>query len=150
MMDLRLQHVNVCSDDMEELHRFYSEVLGLKMGPLPPMINHEGHEEDESQEDGTWRQNVAFFDAGEGGQDVLQIHASRRQAYLGPRMGHSINPLLTGHFAFRTDNLAEVREHLNKHNVPFADYGEWAVKGWDQIFLTDPAGNVIEIHQVMD
>ncbi|WP_209440617.1 VOC family protein [Streptomyces mutabilis] len=150
MMDLRLQHVNVCSDDMEELHRFYSEVLGLKMGPLPPMISHEGHEEDESQEEGTWRQNVAFFDAGEGGQDVLQIHASRRQAYLGPRMGHSINPLLTGHFAFRTDNIAEVREHLTKHNVPFADYGEWAVKGWDQIFLTDPAGNVIEIHQVME
>lgn len=149
-MDLRLQHVNVCSDDMEELHRFYSEVLGLKMGPLPPMISHEGHEEDESQEEGTWRQNVAFFDCGEASPDTLQIHASRRQAYLGPRMGHSINPLLSGHFAFRTENIAEVREHLNKLDVPFADYGEWAVKGWDQIFLTDPAGNVIEIHQVMD
>jgi len=155
-MNLRLQHVNVCSDDMEELHKFYSEVLGLGMDPLPPMIDHVGHDDDHAEEpeggDGSWKQNVAFFDAGKnsaGHGDDLQIHASRRQAYLGPRMGHSINPLLNGHFAFRTDDLDAWRKRLDDLGVPFADYGEWAVKGWDQIFLTDPAGNVIEIHQVM-
>ncbi|MBA8824093.1 catechol 2,3-dioxygenase-like lactoylglutathione lyase family enzyme [Saccharopolyspora lacisalsi] len=148
-MKLRLHHVNVVSDDMPELHKFYSEVLGLETTPLPPMVEHLGHQNDrtESEDDDKWNQNVAFFDA--SGDDEMQIHAGRRQAYLGPRMGHAINPLLTGHFAFRTDDLDAVRKYLTEQGVPFSDYGEWAVKDWDQIFLTDPAGNVIEIHQIM-
>ena len=64
-------------------------------------------------------------------------------------MGHTVNPLLTGHFAFRTHDLDAVRKELTEKNIPFSDYGEWAVKDWDQIFLTDPAGNVIEIHQLL-
>ena len=146
-MKLRLHHVNVCSDDMEELHRFYAEVLGLEMMPLPAMIDHLDDDAVPHADAGPWKDNVAFFDAGDA--DMLQIHASRRQAFLGPRMGHTINPLLTGHFAFRTDNLDECRKHLTEQGIPFADYGEWAVKDWDQIFFTDPAGNVIEIHQLL-
>jgi glyoxylase I family protein len=149
-MKLRLHHVNVVSDDMSELHSFYRDVLGLEMAPLPPMIEHLGHQNDrdESEGDDKWTANVAFFNA--SGQDELQIHAGRRQAYLGARMGHAINPLLTGHFAFRTDDLDAVRKELNEAGIPFSDYGEWAVKDWDQIFLTDPAGNVIEIHQIIE
>ena len=30
----------------------------------------------------------------------------------------------------------------------YADYGAWAMKGWSQIFFYDPAGNIIEVHQV--
>ncbi len=147
-MELRLHHVNVVSDNMEELHNFYSEVLGLEKMPMPPMIDHIGHEADgKAEDDESWRDNVGFFDA--GGGDELQIHAGRRQAYIGPLMGHSINPLLTGHFAFRTDDLDAVRKQLTEKNIPFSDYGEWAVKDWDQIFLTDPAGNVIEVHQLL-
>jgi catechol 2,3-dioxygenase-like lactoylglutathione lyase family enzyme len=147
-MDLKLHHVNVVSDNIQELHGFYSDVLGLDRMPLPPMIDHVGHVADEgSSEDESWRENVGFFDAGDG--DQLQIHAGRRQAYLGPQLGHSINPLLTGHFAFRTDDLDAVRKELTEKKIPFSDYGEWAVKDWDQIFLTDPAGNVIEIHQLL-
>lgn len=151
-MKLRLHHVNVVSDNMEELHDFYRTVLGLSDDPLPPMVEHLGHQNDREEATGEdkWGANVAFFNArGDEGVD-LQIHAGRRQAFLGPRMGHTINPLLTGHYAFRTDDLAAVRKHLDEQGIPFADYGEWAVKDWDQIFLTDPAGNVIEIHEVMD
>ena len=92
-------------------------------------------------------ENVGFFDA--SGADELQIHASRRQAYLAARIGQSVNPLISGHFAFRTDDLDTLRVRLTKAGVPFSDYGEWSVKGWDQIFFTDPAGNVIEVHQVI-
>jgi glyoxylase I family protein len=157
-MKLRLHHVNVVSDNMEGLHEFYSGVLGLGTAPTPPMIEHIGHNVDTlPSEDLTsevaldngqsWDANVGFFDA--SGQDELQIHASRRQAYLGPRMGHAVNPLLTGHFAFRTDDLNEVRSRLNAAGIPFSDYGVWSIEGWDQIFLTDPAGNVIEIHEIL-
>jgi len=148
-MKSRLHHVNVCSDNMEELHKLYAEVLGLKIVPLPPMIQQPGRENAPaaSEGDGGRNENVSFFDA--SGADEAQIHATRRQAHLGARMGHAVNPLLTGHFAFHTDDLNAVREHLRKVGIPFSDYGEWAVKGWDQIFFTDPAGNVIEVHQVM-
>ena len=27
-----------------------------------------------------------------------------------------------------------------------SDYGDWAIKGWRQIFFHDPDGNVIEVH----
>ena len=146
-MKLRLHHVNVCSDDMEELHKFYSEALGLDVLPPLPMIELEEEVRSEPQEGGAWEQNVGFFDA--SGADELQIHASRRQVYLGARMGHAVNPLITGHFAFRTDDLDELRARLTKAGIPFSDYGEWSVKGWDQIFFSDPAGNVIEVHQVI-
>ena len=148
-MKLRLHHVNVVSDDMKELHHFYAEVLGLEPAPLPMMAfgdEKDRAEQSEGGQDEAGSESVGVFDAG---GDELQIHAGRRQAYLGPRMGQSVNPLLTGHFAFRTDDLDEVRKQLTDQGVPFSDYGEWSVKDWDQIFLTDPAGNVIEVHQVL-
>jgi catechol 2,3-dioxygenase-like lactoylglutathione lyase family enzyme len=146
-MKLRLHHVNVCSDDMKELHRFYSEALGLEVLPPLPMIELEEDVRSQPEDQGEWTQNVGFFDA--SGADELQIHASRRQAYLAARMGQSVNPLITGHFAFRTDDLDTLRTRLTKAGIPFSDYGEWSVRGWDQIFFTDPAGNVIEVHQVI-
>ena len=146
-MQLRLHHVNVCSDDMEALHRFYAEALGLESLPPLPMIEQATDENPPaSGNEGEWAQNVGFFDA--GGAE-LQIHASRRQAYLGARMGQAVNPLITGHFAFRTDDLDALRERLANAGIPFSDYGEWSVKGWDQIFFSDPAGNVIEVHEVL-
>ncbi len=148
-MKLRLHHVNVCSDNVAELNAFYRDALGLEVAELPPMIEDLASQNDrtESDDDGKWDQNVGFFDA--SGSDELQIHATRRQAYIGPRMGHTVNPLISGHFAFRTDDLNAVRKHLDEAGIPFSDWGEWSVKDWDQIFLTDPAGNVIEIHQIL-
>ena len=147
-MDLRLHHVNVVSDNIEELHSFYSDVLGLAKMPMPPMIDHVGHDEDpDTEDDDSWRENVGFFDAGDGAP--LPLHPARPPANNGPQMGPTQNPQQTGHFAFRTHDLDAVRKELTEKNIPFSDYGEWAVKDWDQIFLTDPAGNVIEIHQLL-
>jgi glyoxylase I family protein len=151
-MKLRLHHVNVCSDNVEELHSFYRDALGLEMAELPPMIEDLASQNDrtESADDGKWDQNVGFFDASGDDEVDLQIHATRRQAYIGPRMGHTVNPLISGHFAFRTDDLNAVRKQLDEAGIPFSDWGEWSVKDWDQIFLTDPAGNIIEIHQILE
>jgi len=32
--------------------------------------------------------------------------------------------------------------------IPYSDYGDWAMEGWRQIFFYDPAGAVVEVHQV--
>ncbi len=146
MANLRLHHVNVTSDDMSILTRFYQDALGLEMLPSPPMIATSASETTDGDE--AWEDAAKFFDAGD--PDELQIHATQRQPYLAAQEGHSVNPLISGHFAFRTDDIEEVMARLAANGIPFDDWGIWSVKGWHQIFLTDPAGNMLEIHQVKD
>lgn len=154
-MKLRLHHVNVVGDDMDDLNNFYRDVLGLDQ--LPMIIEDVAQDERTLSEDDQQRransalfnaENCSFFDASE--QVEMQIHVGLRQPYLGARLGHAVNPVVKGHFAFRTDDLGAVRKSLNEAGIPFSDYGEWVVRGWDQIFLYDPAGNVVEIQQVID
>jgi catechol 2,3-dioxygenase-like lactoylglutathione lyase family enzyme len=154
-MKLRLHHVNIVGDDMSELNTFYRDVLGLEQ--LPMIIEDVAKDERESADEEERQRkanaalfdptNCSFFDASE--EVEMQIHVGRRQPYLGARLGHAVNPVLNGHFAFRTDDLDAVRKVLDEAGIPFSDYGEWVVKGWDQIFVTDPAGNVVEIQQVI-
>jgi catechol 2,3-dioxygenase-like lactoylglutathione lyase family enzyme len=154
-MKLRLHHVNVVGDDMDDLNNFYRDVLGLHQ--LPMIIEDVARDERNLSEDDEQRrsnsalfnvENCSFFDASE--QVEMQIHVGLRQPYLGARLGHAVNPVVKGHFAFRTDDLDAVRKSLNEAGIPFSDYGEWVVRGWDQIFLYDPAGNVVEIQQVIE
>ena len=48
------------------------------------------------------------------------------------------------------DDIAAVRERLDAEGIPYSDMGEWAIKGWHQLFCADPDGRVIEFHQVLD
>lgn len=146
MAKLRLHHVNVTSDDMSILTEFYKNALGLEMVPSPSMIATSASNTDDGDE--AWDDSAKFFDAGDPNE--LQIHATRRQPYLAAQEGHSVNPLIGGHFAFRTDNIEEVKQQLTENGIPFDDWGIWSVEGWHQIFLTDPAGNMIEIHEVKE
>ena len=54
------------------------------------------------------------------------------------------------HIAYRTDDLATFKSHLDAAGVPYSDWGNKAVAGWKQIFFYDPDGNVIEVHEVQD
>lgn len=145
MVYLRLHHVNVTSDNMSLLTDFYGDALGLNLLPSPPMIaTSKGGAADGDAE---WDTAAKFFDAGDPTE--LQIHATQRQPYLAAQEGHSVNPLIQGHFAFRTDDIEAIKARLTEHGIPFDDWGIWSVEGWHQIFFTDPAGNMIEIHQVV-
>lgn len=146
MAYLRLHHVNVTSDDMSILTEFYQKALGLEMLPSPSMIATSASETTDG--DAAWDDNAKFFDAGDPNE--LQIHATRRQPYLAAQEGHSVNPLIGGHFAFRTDDIETIKAQLTENGIPFDDWGIWSVEGWYQIFLTDPAGNMIEIHEVKE
>jgi glyoxylase I family protein len=147
MVYLRLHHVNVTSDDMSLLTNFYGNALGLNQLPSPAMIATSKNADKDIDGDAEWDTAAKFFDAGDPNE--LQIHATQRQPYLAAQEGHSVNPLIGGHFAFRTDDIEAIKARLTEHNIPFDDWGIWSVEGWHQIFFTDPAGNMIEIHQVM-
>jgi glyoxylase I family protein len=58
-----------------------------------------------------------------------------------------VNPLACGHPAFRVDDIAAVRAQLDAAGVHYANMGEWAIKGWYQLFCGDPVGRVLEFHQ---
>jgi hypothetical protein len=61
-----------------------------------------------------------------------------------------VNPIARGHVAYRCDDISAVKARLEANGIPYSDWGIWAVKGWYQIFLFDPAGTAIEIHQVLE
>jgi glyoxylase I family protein len=145
MVYLRLHHVNVTSDKMSVLTEFYGNALGLPLLPSPAMIATSASGTTDG--DAAWEDAAKFFEAGDPNE--LQIHATQRQPYLAAQEGHSVNPLIGGHFAFRTDDIEAIKARLTEHGIPFDDWGIWSVEGWHQIFLTDPAGNMIEIHQVV-
>ncbi len=133
-MRLKLHHVNLSTDKVAEMDRFYREVLGLaaETEGLPVLEKGRGYAGD-----------VAFVTDG-----AVQMHIATRDVLAGFATGQIVNPVARGHIAYRTDDLAAFKAHLDALGVPYSDWGERAVAGWHQIFFYDPDGNVIEVHEV--
>ncbi len=87
---------------------------------------------------------VAFMTDGQ-----TRVHLAAMDLAVAFRTKHGVNPLERGHIAFRTDDIEAFKKRLEAKNVFYSDYGLWAMNGWFQIFFYDPAGNVIEPHQVI-
>jgi catechol 2,3-dioxygenase-like lactoylglutathione lyase family enzyme len=132
-LPIRFHHVNLASDKVPEMNAFYRDVVGLE--ELPEM--------EATRLDSAVRSTIDKF-VHDG---TTQLHLAVRDADLSFRTGHAVNPLGSGHIAFQTDDIDDVKARLTKHDIPFSDYGEWAIAGWYQIFFNDPAGNVVEIFQ---
>lgn len=134
-MKTTMHHQNFSTNNVEEMAVFYKNVLGLEESSVisGERITDQGYGED-----------TRFLLAG----GDYQIHIATMDLFNGHKTGHYVNPLLTGHLAFRVDDIEELKSRLDKHNVPYSDFGEWSIKGWYQIFLYDPDGNVLEVQQV--
>ncbi len=135
-MKLTLHHVNLSTENVTRMDAFYRKVLGLEAETtgLPKLEKNKGYAGD-----------VAFVTDG-----AIQMHLAEKDPLAGIRAGQSINPVSHGHIAYRTDDLAAFKAHLDAEGVPYAEWGNQAVEGWDQIFFYDPDGNVIEVHQVAE
>jgi catechol 2,3-dioxygenase-like lactoylglutathione lyase family enzyme len=142
---MRLHHVNVVSPDVQGLDGFYRTALGLERIPDLPLIPIQGYSDTSS---GKVKNPATFLSAGH--PDELQLHLCAPDQNLGFRYGHMVNPVAKGHIAFRCDDIEAVKARLESSGIPYSDWGIWAVKDWYQIFLFDPAGTVIEVHQVME
>jgi glyoxylase I family protein len=135
-MNIKLHHLNLCSKDVPGMEEFYSSVLDLQ--PEPSL----GSARDITQ---GYAAPVAFMTDGQ-----TQVHLAATDLGVAFRTKHVVNPLERGHIAFRTDDIEAFKKRLEDKNIFYSDYGQWAMNGWYQIFFYDPAGNVIEVHQVMD
>ena len=132
-MNLKLHHVNLCSTNVPAMDDFYRSVLGMQ--PEPSMgasrITDQGY-----------AGAVAFVTDG-----AMQVHLAEKDLKAGFRTGNVVNPVERGHIAFRTDDIGAFKQRLKENQIPYSDYGGWAMSGWQQIFFYDPDGNVIEVHQ---
>lgn len=133
-MKLKLHHINLSTDKVDEMDAFYRDILGLETETqgLPLLEKNKGYSGD-----------VAFVTDG-----AIQTHLARRDVQAGFKTGNIVNPLERGHIAYRTDDLVTFKAHLEEKGVPYSDWGNAAVTGWHQIFFYDPDGNVIEVHEV--
>jgi glyoxylase I family protein len=133
-MKLTLHHINLCTTNVPAMDEFYRSVLELE--PEPGMqktrVTSQGYAGE-----------VAFVSGG-----TTQLHLAERDLEAGFRTGKAINPVERGHIAFRTDDIEAFKRRLEEKGIPYADFGDWAMTGWQQIFFHDPEGNVVEVHEV--
>ena len=135
-MKLEFHHINYVSKDVEKMHDFYTNVLGLDDIPI------ENFPRTEATKDQGFSGKIRF--ATDGG---MQMHLAERDFTVAFKNGHVINPVDRGHIAFRTDDLKAFLAILDAQGIPYSDYGTAFAKEWHQVFFQDPEGNVIEVHQ---
>lgn len=133
-MKLTLHHINLATENVARMDRFYREVLGLREETegLPVLDKTRGYAGD-----------VAFVTDG-----AIQTHVAQKDVMAGFNTGEIVNPVSHGHIAYRTDDIEAFRKHLDSLGIRYSDWRDRAVEGWHQIFFYDPDGNVIEVHQV--
>ncbi|MDQ2090730.1 VOC family protein [Marimonas arenosa] len=135
-MKLKLHHINLATEKVEEMTRFYRDVLDMPVPTqdIPVLEKKKGYAGD-----------VGFVWDG-----AVQLHLAEKDVMAGFRTGQIVNPVARGHIAYRCDDIAAFKRELEVKGVPYSDWGDRAVAGWHQIFFYDPDGNVIEVHQRKD
>lgn len=120
----RLQHVSIgiAAGREAEARRFYSEALGLREKPRPMGLKDRA---------------LIWYDIGE---DEHEIHLLRTDpAEWGP-------PRAADHLCIEVDDIAAIRAHLTKQNVPIRETS--VIDHRPRFFVEGPFGNSIELVQV--
>ena len=84
-MKLTLHHINLSTENVEQMNGFYRGVLGLteESAGLPTLEKNKGYSGD-----------VAFVSDGH-----IQMHLAQKDVLAGFRAGHIVNPVSRGHIA---------------------------------------------------
>lgn len=135
-MKLEFHHINYVADDVNRLHRFYTDVLGLDDIPISNFPR------PDETDDAGYSGQIRFATDGK-----MQMHLAEKNLAVAFKNGEVINPVERGHIAFRTDDIEAFKRLLESQSIPFSDYGTAFAKEWHQVFFHDPEGNVIEVHQ---
>jgi len=137
-MKLEFHHINYVADDVDRLHSFYTQVLGLDDIPI------QSFPRPAASADRGYAGKIRFATEGQ-----MQMHLAERDLGVAFRNGEVINPVERGHIAFRTDDIAAFKARLEAEGIPYSDYGTAFAAEWHQVFFQDPEGNVIEVHQAV-
>ncbi len=137
-MKLEFHHINFVSNDVERLHRFYTDILGLSDIPI------ENFPRPEATDETGYSGKIRFATDG-----AMQMHLAEKNLDVAFKHGETINPVERGHIAFRTDDIEAFKKVLDDNAIPYSDYGTAFAKEWHQLFFHDPEGNIIEVHQAV-
>jgi len=139
LMKLEFHHINFVSKDVDEMNKFYTNILGMDQVPL------EKFPRSEKTAESGYNGKINFVTEGK-----IEMHLAERDVRVGFRNKQAINPVERGHIAFRTTDINKFINRLKAEGIPYSDYGTAFAKEWHQIFFHDPEGNVIEVHQKID
>ena len=114
---IELNHINIHTQDMENLARFYEDVLGLTRGYRPPFPSV-----------GIWIY---------GGERPL-VHVIQNE-----EIARQERPQIN-HFAFQAENLPGFLKRIKEAGLPH-EVRVVPDAGQTQVFLDDPDGNTIEM-----
>jgi len=136
-MNFKFHHMNLCTDSLPRLTKFYQTLFDLGT------INDKEHTVVSGlSANRPYTGKVDFLSDG-----AIEFHWSERDLDTGFKMKQCVNPMAHGHFCFRTDDIKGFMRKCDEMGIRYSDYGTWAIAGWYQVFLQDPDGNVIEVHQ---
>ena len=115
---LRVNHVSIHAHDLEESARFYEELFGLRRVPA-----------------GAFRDPVIWLALGDS-----QLHLFQREDAEAPRAHH---------LAIDVDDFGAVYRKAKERGLLDGDTWQqrarYHPKGWVQMYLRDPAGNLVEV-----
>ena len=135
----KIAHYSIRTLDLEATRKFYTEVMGLTVGPRPPF-----------NFPGLWLYNGSHDSYDNAVVHIIGIDLNDPQGlkdYLGDRDPGSLKNG-TGtfdHIAFAATDVAGMLSHLKKTAVPFRERTVPALN-LHQVFLDDPSGVVIELN----
>jgi glyoxylase I family protein len=126
----RLQHCGLIVAELERSRRFYGGALGLEEVPRPHNFVFEG----------------AWFQVGDDQIHLLVKSETTGRAGTGDP-GPSVATGLATHVAIEIDDLPAALARLKEHRVELVGGPMPRGDGYDQVFVLDPDGYVIELFE---
>lgn len=132
----KLEHIFAPAHDVRASAAFYSEIVGMTEVPFPAKRDGRGTFSVEPAD-------LAYFpDPTRAHVDVLRpspVFARDNRLH--------INPLASPHFAIQVPDIEAVKRRLDDRGIFYGDAGHFALQGLYQVYIHDPAMNLVEICQ---
>lgn len=136
--DWRIHHVNLEVPDVREAAGFFAEIAGIAEGPWRAPASR-----------GDFSIDPAALASLPLGDDNSGLHLVRADAGFALRNRFAHNPTVGGHPAFCVPDVLAVKRRLLAAGHVVSDAGVYAMAGMHQIYVYDPATNMIEVNQVV-
>jgi catechol 2,3-dioxygenase-like lactoylglutathione lyase family enzyme len=133
-----IHHVNIPAADVREATAFYVEMAGLTEGRWQAPAGR-----------GDFSIDPAELAVLTRGTDNSGLHIIRPDPGFALRNRFAHNPSIGGHPAFCVPDVEAVKARLEAAGVLVSDAGVYAMANMRQIYVLDPAANMIEVNQVV-
>lgn len=127
---VEFKHIAIPTQDIARSSEFYRDVFGFEAIETPT-----------SQYPMTFKWHAL---------GPYELHIMQVEPNLDTSLGIPLNPTAQPHFAVKVDDAGIIKRNLEEHGVDWIDWGKHGIPGWNQFFVVDPDGNVIEIESFDD